>query len=164
MQRLIKSLDTLIYGFVAPFGVLYVFPRFFLGLEQNLDIELPRILALKYTGVLLMNLGGLLAITCALFMHTRKSGTISPFVRPTELVRRGPYAWVRHPMMWAGNFVLIGLMLIYSSPLLALWLLIWSRFAAIYIDRYEEPYLVRIFGDEYREYCRTTPRWWPKPI
>ncbi|MHB0764977.1 hypothetical protein ACYCFC_11475 [Stutzerimonas sp. NM35] len=92
MQRLIKSLDTLIYGFVAPFGVLYVFPRFFLGLEQNLDIELPRILALKYTGVLLMNLGGLLAITCALFMHTRKSGTISPFVRPTELVRRGPYA------------------------------------------------------------------------
>lgn len=161
MRRLIGAVDTLIYGVVAPFGVLYVFPRFFLGLEHSLGIELPRILVLKYAGVTLMNLGGLLAITCAVLMHSRKGGTISPFARPTALVRRGPYAWVRHPMMWAGNFVLIGLMLVYSSPLLALWLLIWSRFSAIYIDRYEEPYLVRVFGDEYLDYCRATPRWWP---
>jgi len=161
MRTLVDKLDTLVYGFVAPFGVLYVFPRFFLGLEAAWGIELPRFLLLKYAGVVLMNLGGVLALSCAVLMRLNGRGSISPFASPASLVRRGPYAWVRHPMMWAGNFVLIGLTLIYSSPLLALWLLIWSRFAAVYIARYEEPYLESVFGDAYRDYCRTTPRWFP---
>lgn len=161
MSRLINKLDTLVYGFVAPFGVLYVFPRFFLGLEEALDIGLPRFLLLKYLGIILMNLGGLLALGCALLMHWHGKGTVSPFARPTALLCRGPYAWVRHPMMWAGNFVLIGLTLVYSSPLLALWLLIWCRFAAVYIARYEEPYLESVFGEAYRDYCKRTPRWFP---
>lgn len=160
-QRLLSMLDSAVYGFVAPFGLLYVFPRFFLGLETAWGIELPRLLALKYTGIALMNLGGLLALVCTVLMHTTESGAISPFERPKALVRRGPYAIVRHPMMWAGNLVLIGLMLVYSSPLLLLWLLIWMRFAAVYIARYEEPYLLSVFGDSYRDYCREVPRWWP---
>lgn len=161
LKKLLDALDSLVYVLVAPFGILYVFPRFFLGLEQSLGVELPRFLALKYTGVLLMNLGGILALSCLIIMHFADRGSISPFTKPTQLVRKGPYALVRHPMMWAGKFVLIGLTLIYSSPLLLLWLIIWSRFAVVYIDRYEEPYLLSVFGDSYSQYCQTTPRWWP---
>ncbi len=161
MKRVANLIDTLVYGFIGPFGVLYVFPRFFLGLEETLGIELPRLLPLKYAGIALMDLGGLLALICAVLMHRSEDGTVSPFVRPRTLLRRGPYAYVRHPMMWALNLVLIGQVLIHSSPLLVLWLLIWGRFAAIYIARYEEPYLLRVFGDEYRDYCCMTPRWFP---
>ena len=160
-NKLIGKLDTLIYLIVGPFGVLYVFPRFFLQLEQQMGIELPRLALLKYAGITLMNLGGLLAIVCALMMYWHGKGTVSPLAGPKALLRSGPYGWVRHPMMWSGTFVLVGLMLVYSSPLLAVWLAIWSRFAAVYIARYEEPYLESVFGEQYRAYCRQTPRWFP---
>ncbi|WP_313107137.1 methyltransferase family protein [Stutzerimonas nitrititolerans] len=161
MKKLLGRIDTLIYLIVGPFGVLYVFPRYLLQLEQQLGIELPRLAILKYAGVALMNLGGLLAVVCALMMYRHGKETVSPFVGPKTLLRSGPYAWVRHPMMWSGTFVLVGLMLVYSSPLMALWLAIWSRFAAVYIARYEEPYLESVFGEQYRDYCRHTPRWFP---
>jgi protein-S-isoprenylcysteine O-methyltransferase Ste14 len=94
-----------------------------------------------------------------MYMHGKS--TVSPLSGPKALLCSGPYKWVRHPMMWSGTFVLVGLTLIYSSPMMALWLAIWSRFAAVYIARYEEPYLESVFGDRYRDYCRQTPRWFP---
>ena len=162
LEKLGEAIDTLIYGLVAPFGVLYVFPRFFLQLEHSLGIDLPRFIALEYIGITLMYMSAILAISCALIMRFSGKGSFSPFAKPVTLVRKGPYALIRHPMMWAGKFVLIGLTLIYSSPLLALWLVIWSRFAVVYIDRYEEPYLISRFGNAYLEYRQATPRWWPR--
>lgn len=162
MRRLVGLLDTLIYGLIAPFGILYVFPQFFLGLEDRLGIDLPQVPVLKYVGVLLLNAGAVLALVCAAMMRWHRRGSFSPFQQPTTLLRHGPYAWVRHPMMWAASLVLIGLPLIHSSPLLLVWLLVWCRFATVYIARYEEPYLLSLFGDSYRDYSEQTPRWFPR--
>lgn len=163
MQKtLLKTLDTLLYLLVVPFGILYVYPHFLLGVEKRLGIELPLFVTLEYVGVLLLFLGGILALSCGIVMRMSVQGSINPFTKPVDLVRTGPFAVVRHPMMWAGKFVLIGYVLIYSSPILLLWLAAWSRLAVIYIARYEEPYLLKMFGDSYKDYCESTPRWWPR--
>jgi len=81
--------------------------------------------------------------------------------KPTQIVATGPYRLVRHPMMWTIHLVLAGQILTYSSPMIAVWFAIWYRFAAVYVSRYEEPHLVKVFADEYLEYCRRTPRWIP---
>jgi protein-S-isoprenylcysteine O-methyltransferase Ste14 len=35
-------------------------------------------------------------------------------------------------------------------------------FAALFVPFYEEPDMLRRFGDDYRAYCRRVPRWWPE--
>lgn len=161
MNRVLQKIDAAIYGIIGPLAILYILPRYFLQLETDLGIALPQLPALKYLGVILMNAGGLIAVWCGVLMFRHGRGSVSPLSPPRALLTSGPYRYVRHPMMWTVNLVLLGEALLYTSPLLMLWLAIWMRFAVVYIARYEEPYLESVFGDAYREYCRHTPRWLP---
>ncbi len=158
---LIKQFDALVYGFVGPFAVAYIFPEFFKNLESKLNINIQNIDSFNYLGVVLLNLGGVLAIWCTIIMYISKKASPSPFTLPKKVITKGPFKYVRHPMMWALHFVILGQIFVNSSPLIIIWFLIWLRFAFIYIDKYEEPYLISLFGDEYLEYCKSTPRWFP---
>lgn len=156
-----KQLDALVYCFIGPFAMLYIFPQFFLTLEAKWQIQFETPLAMNYIGTTLMWIGAGIATWCGTLLFLKRN-TISPFSSPTKLLRSGLYKYVRHPMMWAIHIVLIGEIIVFTSPLLIVWFLIWLRFAVLYIDRYEEPYLYSIFGDKYMDYCNTTPRWLPK--
>jgi len=81
-----------------------------------------------------------------------------------ELVRSGPYRWIRHPIYSA-------FLLIFSSPLLisANWFLgaMWIAMATLNIlmrIRIEEAMLLGRFGDEYRGYMKVTGRVLPRMI
>ncbi len=113
------------------------------------------------TGVIFMWSGALLATLCGLLMFLNKFGSVIPFIKPTKLVTSGPYALVRHPMMWALLFVLFGEVITYCSLFTFLWLTIWSRLSYIYICDYEDPYLLQCFGEEYLQYSKKVPRWIP---
>jgi protein-S-isoprenylcysteine O-methyltransferase Ste14 len=156
-----KQFDGLIYFFIGPFAILYIFPEFFLALEDKLDLDLKKYALLNHAGRLFTGAGAFLAIWCAALMYLNKKGSPNPFAMPKKVVTRGPYSLVRHPMMWSLHLVLIGEILNQSSPLLLAWFLIWLRFAALYIANYEEPFLNNLFGEEYRAYCAKTPRWFP---
>ncbi len=160
MNFLKKQFDALIYLFIGPFTILYITPLFFRKLESNFFI-LPKYDLLVIIGVIFMNFGAVLAIICSLMMFINKYGSAIPFVKPTKLVNMGPYKLVRHPMMWALFFVLIGESLAYSSLFTVGWLVIWARFSYIYIHNYEEPFLNRHFGQEYIDYTKKVPRWIP---
>ena len=81
--------------------------------------------------------------------------------KSTELVTTGPYQLVRNPM-YLGSF-LIGL-----GFVLILWPW-WSVpfFIAIFLSRFnrqmdkEEKFLTKTFGQEYEDYCRKVPRFFP---
>ena len=78
------------------------------------------------------------------------------------LVKDGPYAIIRNPMYF-GTFM-IGLGVIVM--LLELWILFVFAiiFSIIYIPqmRKEEKVLINRFGEEYKEYCRVTPKYLPR--
>ena len=81
---------------------------------------------------------------------------------PRRLVVRGPYAYVRNPMISGVLFVLLGeALLLLSRPHLE-WALICLLINAVYIPLLEEPMLLERFGDAYREYCRHVPRLLPR--
>lgn len=161
-KKLGERLDTVIYGLIGPFAILHIIPRYFLQIERDFGVDLPRLPWSRWVGSGLMVSGGMLAAWCMVLMYFRERGSANPFLRPTALVSSGPYRWVRHPMMWSINIVLAGEILLNSSMLILLWLLLWLRFAVRYIDLYEEPYLRTVFGQEYETYCRSTPRWIPR--
>ncbi len=83
--------------------------------------------------------------------------------KDTELVTAGPYSVCRHPL-YLGSLLLggsIGLFLHSAVSTLGL-----AAAAAAYLVvtiPFEERALADRFGDSYVEYCRRTPRVWPRP-
>jgi len=80
-----------------------------------------------------------------------------------RLVTYGIFAWMRNPL-YVGN-LLIWLGFVAGSGLLWFLPVAIALFAVEYtlIVRYEEGVLESIFGGEYVEYKRRTPRWLPRP-
>lgn len=158
---LLRHLDALIYGLIGPFAILYVFPQFLLQIERKANIHFEASLIMDHIGTLFMWIGAGLAIWCSIYLLITKN-TVSPLSSQTKVLTKGPFKIVRHPMMWSIHIVLIGEIFVYSSPVLIIWFLLWLRLAVIYVSRFEEPALVEHFGSSYLEYCKVTPRWFPK--
>ena len=80
-----------------------------------------------------------------------------------RLVNYGIFAWMRNPL-YVGNF-LIWMGFVVASGVM--WFLpiaiVIFAIEYYYIVRYEEGVLESIFGAEYLEYKKRTPRWFPKP-
>lgn len=119
----------------------------------------------------------LLLIGLFLFAHSLRrfatdgEGTLAPWDPPRNLVIRGPYRFVRNPMISGVLLVLFGEALILGSAPHALWALTFFGINAAYIPLLEEPQLRRRFGASYIEYCKHVPRlvprlrpWQPVPL
>lgn len=95
-------------------------------------------------------------------------GTLAPWDPPKRLVIRGPYRYVRNPMISGVFFVLVGEALVLRSAPHAIWSAMFLAINLIYIPLFEEPQLAGRFGEDYREYCQHVPRLlptrapWPK--
>ena len=89
-------------------------------------------------------------------------GTLAPWDPPRRLVVRGPYRFVRNPMISGVLFVLIGEALVLRSMPHALWAGVFLVLNLIFIVLLEEPQLRARFGGAYREYCRHVPRVVPR--
>lgn len=78
------------------------------------------------------------------------------------LVTRGPYRWIRHPMYTAILLAVIGLWLLSANALIGASGLLLMAVVMIARTPREEAQLLSAFGDVYREYMRTTGRFWPR--
>ncbi|HUL02791.1 MAG TPA: isoprenylcysteine carboxylmethyltransferase family protein [Gemmatimonadales bacterium] len=119
-------------------------------------------LALQGGGLVVLALGLLLFFSSLRRFAGEGEGTLAPWDPPRRLVVRGPYRFVRNPMI-SGVVLILGAeaMLLESLPHAA-WTFIFAGINLIYIPLVEEPGLRRRFGDAYREYCRHVPRLLPR--
>ena len=122
-------------------------------------------LGLQALGLALLGLG-LMLFGASLDRFMREGqGTLAPWDPPRRLVVRGPYRYVRNPMISGVLLVLFGEAgVLLSRPQLE-WALVFLALNLIYIPLVEEPMLLDRFGDDYREYRRHVPgllpRWRP---
>ena len=132
------------------------------GADLGWDLPAPLSILLVLAGVALIAVGLRLWLeTIRLFVEVGR-GTLAPWDPTHNLVVRGPYRRVRNPMISALGFVLLGEAAVLGSPSV---LILFGGFAvanATYIPLFEEPGLLRRFGDEYAEYRRAVPRWIPR--
>jgi protein-S-isoprenylcysteine O-methyltransferase Ste14 len=111
---------------------------------------------------------GLLVIGLSLFVSSLRrfasdgKGTLAPWDPPRHLVIRGPYRYVRNPMISGVVFVLFGEALVLLSGPHFQWALIFLLINFIYIPLFEEQQLKQRFGEAYIEYCRHVPRLVPR--
>jgi protein-S-isoprenylcysteine O-methyltransferase Ste14 len=77
-------------------------------------------------------------------------------------VVRGPYRYVRNPMISGVILFLFGEACLLLSPPHLAWAGAFLALNLIYIPLVEEPQLARRFGESYRDYCRHVPRVIPR--
>ena len=99
--------------------------------------------------------------TGALFMKFGE-GTPAPWDPPKKLVIRGPYRYVRNPMITGVLLMLLAEALLFQSWPLAVWMMLFFIGNIIYLPLIEEKALEKRFGNDYREYKAHVPRWIPR--
>jgi protein-S-isoprenylcysteine O-methyltransferase Ste14 len=114
---------------------------------------------LQALGIAVGVAGVLMAAGCVLVFATLGSGTPAPFDPPRRLVIRGPYRLFRNPMYLGAALWVLGLAMFYQSTWIALYAAVFLICAHLFVRLYEEPTLRRLFGDDYRDYCRRVGRW-----
>ena len=80
-----------------------------------------------------------------------------------QLVKTGPYRWVRHPMYSAILLWAIGLSLIAANWFVGLIPLAFALFFIVRVPN-EEKMMLEGFGDEYQAYIKRTGRFLPRVI
>ncbi len=126
------------------------------GLDGVLQV-LPALL-----GVVLIGAGlALMYRTIALFAREGE-GTLAPWDPTQKLVVRGPYRFVRNPMIVGVLTVVLGEAALFGSPALLVWGSTFFALNAVWFPFVEEPGLVERFGQDYETYRRNVPRWFPR--
>jgi protein-S-isoprenylcysteine O-methyltransferase Ste14 len=107
-------------------------------------------------------LGLTLAIWSVSVFGRHAEGTPAPWDPPTRFIARGPYRYIRNPMILGVICILLAESLILRSwPLLG-WFLLFTIGNMLYIPLVEEKGLARRFGETYLEYKQNVPRWLPR--
>lgn len=149
---------------VLPFLVAVLIP---LWLARTNDISPvigtdPPEVVLQIVGVLVLAVGLILFSASLRNFATEGEGTLAPWDPPRRLVVRGPYRFVRNPMISGVVLVLFGEALVLLSRPHFGWALVFLGVNFVYIPLLEEPGLRHRFGNSYVEYCRHVPRLIPR--
>ena len=92
--------------------------------------------------------------------ETRTTGGVGG----TFLIISGPFAYVRNPL-YVGNILIylgLGIMSFALFPYLQIVAILFFLLQYYFIVREEEKYLVERFKDEYKEYCKHVPAFFPR--
>ena len=117
---------------------------------------IPNVDAIAWIGVVLC-VGGLLFCIWARFTLGRNWSGVVTFKGGHELITRGPYAIVRHPIYTGLLMMIIGTVIAYGhvAGVVALPFVFWGLWIKL---RYEEKLMLQKFPAEYEAYSRRVKR------
>jgi protein-S-isoprenylcysteine O-methyltransferase Ste14 len=159
MNSLVKGI-IILPGTVALFVPLALLYISYLYLDVPLMIS-TNILVLL-TALCLLVVGLFLAATTTRLFLQLGNGTPAPWDPPKSLVIKGPYRYVRNPMIIGMLCILTSEALLFWSLPLAYWTLIFFIANLVYFPLVEEKKLRMRFGTQYEEYTHHVPRWIPR--
>jgi protein-S-isoprenylcysteine O-methyltransferase Ste14 len=113
----------------------------------------PELASITVTGLALTFAGALMAIAARVYLGANWSGR--PSIKAGhELIRNGPYAWVRHPIYTGLLLAALGTAVAFGHTrnLLALPLVLFGFWRKM---RTEEQLMLQAFGDQYIEYKKS---------
>ncbi|HAL61881.1 MAG TPA: hypothetical protein DCP08_05670 [Chloroflexi bacterium] len=99
-------------------------------------------------------LGGLLLLYAACYLRRGFFGEVEPNLN--HLVTAGPYRWCRPPLYLSFMLIVLGIDLMFGSPLGILATLLLTLPSVIYRARLEEKALADHFGEEWGAYKERT--------
>lgn len=82
-------------------------------------------------------------------------------LKNAELVTEGPYSVTRNPLYLFSLFAISGICLVFGSLLATVIFTLLAYLIFRYTAKQEALYLSCLFGEQYAEYARRTPLFWP---
>lgn len=159
MRRLKAAVGSLVFLVLAPGIVAGLIPWWLT--DWRAGEPLPLWGPLRVGGAILLAAGVVVLMYSFARFVLEGLGTPAP-VAPTErLVVGGFYRYVRNPMYLAVGATIVGQALILGRPVLLVYSAGFAVAVVTFVRGYEEPVLSRQFGEEYEEYRRAVPGWWP---
>jgi protein-S-isoprenylcysteine O-methyltransferase Ste14 len=158
MRRPSAAAGSALFFAVAPGVVAGVMPWALTGWETESEWWLP----VRVLGAAAIVAGGAVLVNAFARFVREGLGTPAP-VAPTEhLVVGGLYRYVRNVMYIAVTTTILGQALLLGQVVLLVYAaVVWAGMAA-FVLVYEEPTLASRYGEQYEEYRRAVPAWWPR--
>ena len=161
MQRSAAGVGTAVFFVVGPGLVAGLVPWLISGWQVRGAVSPLAIIRMALGGVLLVLAIVVLVRAFARFVMEGR-GTPAPVAPPERLVVGGDYRFVRNPMYLAVITAVLGQAMIFGSlGLLVYAVALWAITAA-FVRWYEEPVLLRRYGDEYERYRLAVRAWLPR--
>jgi len=102
-----------------------------------------------------------IAIGLSLIGQLIQGWCFASLVKNRELSIRGPYLLVRNPMYLGRYFLILGFIVLLSSPLAIVGYTVLYYLYMLYRVKREERRLNRAYTEEFRRYCAEVRRFWP---
>jgi protein-S-isoprenylcysteine O-methyltransferase Ste14 len=163
MRTLLRHLLSIL---LLPTLFVIVVPAWLRASFSAIDTRWPGVSRLVWlpqlAAILLFLLGFFLFSWCLLLFVRVGRGTLAPWDPTRNLVASGPYRVVRNPMIGGVALMLFAEALYWGSWLTGFWASFFVLANHTYFVLSEEPGLERRFGDAYRAYKASVPRWLPR--
>jgi protein-S-isoprenylcysteine O-methyltransferase Ste14 len=156
-RRFFPVVNTIIFTIVVPGTVAGLVPRWIVG-----GFRLPESGVLTWPGAIVVVCGAAIYFRCAWEFAVRGLGTPSPIAPTKFLVTTALHRYVRNPMYIGVALMILGEAGMFRSPYLVLYAAGMLSVAHLFVISYEEPTLRQQFGESYKEYLRSVPRWLPR--
>jgi protein-S-isoprenylcysteine O-methyltransferase Ste14 len=127
------------------------------GLAPFAPLDQPLV---QWGGVALVVLGTAVTVSSQLAMGGSWRADVDPAAR-SPLVTSGPFRLVRNPVFAGSAITIVGLALVVPNVLSLLMVSAFLAGLEIQVRLVEEPYLLRVHGDAYRDYAARTGRFVP---
>ena len=158
--RITAALGSLVFLVLAPGVVAGLVPWLITGWRPLPPGDLPG--ALRWTGLIVIGAGLIVVLEAFAQFALEGLGTPAPIAPTRTLVVSGFYRFVRNPMYVAVAALIFGQAVLFANWSVALYGLVIAAAFHTFVRLYEEPTLLRAYGEEYAEYCAATPRWIPR--
>ena len=156
-MKFFLAVRSLLFLILIPGTVAGHIPLRILRTSRHLSILAFSITTILAAAVALI--GIIVLLRCVWDFFAAGRGTLAPFDPPKHLVVRGLYRFTRNPMYNGVLALLLGeAWLFHSSALLEYAIVVFVIFHLMVLI-YEEPTLESQFGESYRAYRATVPRW-----
>ena len=156
-RNFFTPIGAFIYGLLTfSFVIIALQVDRLLGITDIFPRPLSIILALPIFSFALFLIGW------SVLNFLRAKGTPVPFNPPPQLVTTGPYAYVRNPMLTGVFALLFGFgVLLGSASLLVIFTPLFIFMNVWELKAIEEPELLKRLGQDYIEYRKRTPMFFP---
>jgi protein-S-isoprenylcysteine O-methyltransferase Ste14 len=160
MRRVRAAIGSLVFLLVAPGVVAGIVPWWLTGWHGREPLR-PWTPFAVAGGILVT--GGAIALLHAFLRFVVEGlGTPAPVAPTDRLVVGGLYRYVRNPMYIAVAATIVGQALLLGRLVLLPYGAAFALVVAAFVHWYEEPTLARQFGEQYADYTRAVPGWWPR--
>jgi len=138
--------------FAVLFFSVYIADSFIFGFSTWLNEVVPNIIRVP-AGTVVLIVSGLLSFNGLriVFNEVREK---------PEVIRKGVFSIVRHPVYLGEILLYLGLIL-FSLSVASMIVWLFAIIFLYYISRFEEKILLDHFGEEYRTYMKEVPMWLP---